>query len=237
MPAAAAIRVAAEMPDDTANGFVFENVSFAWPDGRPVLKSQSFAVPAGILAVVGGPSGSGKSTLLRLMNRLEEPQVGVIYYRGRPLAEFDPPRLRKQVAYLQQMPVVPDITVRQALLMPFAYSVNKGLRPPADDELAARLDRLLLGSVALSGRAAALSVGQRQRLCLARALMTRPDVLLLDEPTASLDRESQAVVEQVAEQLCAEGVTVIMVTHDGFSPTGAPTIQINVQNGKVDIHQ
>lgn len=225
------------MSADRLNCFVFENVSFAWPGGRTVLKSQSFAVPTGVFGVVHGASGAGKSTLLRLMNRLEEPQSGVIYYRGRALADFDPPRLRKQVAYLQQMPVVPDVTVREALLMPFAYGVNKGLPPPGNDELAARLDRLLLGPVGLSERAAALSVGQRQRLCLARALMTKPDVLLLDEPTASLDGESQAVVEQVAEQLCAEGVTVVMVTHAGFSPTGVPAAQINLQNGKVDIRQ
>jgi ABC-type lipoprotein export system ATPase subunit len=65
--------------------------------------------------------------------------------------------------------------------------------------------------------------------------MTEPDVLLLDEPTASLDSESREVVEEMAEQLCSDGTTVIMVTHDGFSPRRTPMVTIHIQDGKVDI--
>lgn len=213
--------------------FVFENVSFTWPGGRKVLKNQDFSIPVGAFAVVRGPSGAGKSTLLRLMNRLEEPQSGVIYYRRRPLSNYDPPRLRQQVAYLQQVPVVSDITVRETLLTPFTFGVNKGLASPSDKKLSMRLDELLLGGVGLDERAAALSVGQRQRLCLARALITGPDTLLLDEPTASLDSESTTVVVQMAEELCKNGATIVMVTHDGFSPRDVPMVEISIQNGKV----
>jgi len=217
------------------NCFEFENVSFAWPGGRTVLADQTFAIADNGFVVVRGPSGSGKSTLLRMMNRLEEPQSGTIRYCGRDLADYDPPRLRQRVAYFQQMPVVADVTVRETLLMPFTFMVNKGLTPPADDDLVDRLEAVHLGMVQPDERAGALSVGQRQRLSLARSLMTGPDVLLLDEPTASLDRESQAVVEQMAEQLCAEGTTIIMVTHDGFSPQRLPMVQIHIQDGKVDV--
>ena len=217
------------------NCFEFENVSFAWPGGRTVLKDQTFTIPDGSLAVVRGPSGAGKSTLLRMMNRLEEPQLGVILYRGTPLADYHPARLRQQVAYLQQMPVVVDVTVRETLLMPFKFTVNKGLTSPSDDDLSARLEGVHLDMLELDERAGALSVGQRQRLSLLRALMTGPDVLLLDEPTASLDSVSQEVVERMAEQLCADGVTVIMVTHDGFSPQGVPMAEIHIQDGTVDI--
>lgn len=217
--------------------FEFKHISFGWPGGRTVLTDQTFTIPAGSFAVVRGPSGAGKSTLLRLMNRLEEPQSGVIRYRGRDLFDYDPPRLRQKVAYLQQMPVVPDVSVRETLLMPFAFGVNKGLTSPTDDELAARLDEVRLGMIGLNEHAAALSGGQRQRLCLVRALMTGPDVLLLDEPTASLDSQSQAVVEQMAEQRCASGVTVIMVTHEGFSPRNLPITEIRLRDGKVEVCQ
>jgi putative ABC transport system ATP-binding protein len=217
--------------------FVFDNASFTWPGGRDVLKSQHFSIPVGTFTVIRGPSGAGKSTLLRLMNRLEELQAGTICYRGSALTDLDPPQLRQQVAYLQQMPVVPNLTVRETLLLPFAFGVNKGLTPPSDDKLTIRLDELLLGNIGLDERAAALSVGQRQRLCLARALMTDPDTLLLDEPTASLDSESKTVVARVAQRLCKDGVTVIMVTHEGFSPQGLPKLEINIQNGKVEVIQ
>jgi putative ABC transport system ATP-binding protein len=215
--------------------FEFENVSFTWPGGRTVLEDQTFTIPDERFAVVRGPSGAGKSTLLRMMNRLEEPQLGVIRYRGNALADYHPARLRQRVAYLQQLPVVADATVRENLLLPFRFAVNKGLAAPTDDDLCARLAEVHLDMLKLDERAGALSVGQRQRLSLVRALMTGPDVLLLDEPTASLDSESQEVVEQMAEQLCTDGTTVIMVTHDGFSPQGVPMAEILIQNGKVEV--
>jgi putative ABC transport system ATP-binding protein len=215
--------------------FTFERVSFGWPEGRTILRQASFALPEGVFALVHGPSGAGKSTLLRLMNRLEEPQAGTIYYRGRALADCDPSWLRRQVAYLQQTPVVLNVTVRETLLMPFTYTVNKRLALLSDDDLAARLDEVLLGTVGLDERAATLSVGQRQRLCLVRALVAGPDVLLLDEPTASLDRQSQAVVEKMAQQLCAGGVTVVMVTHGEFAPRGVPIARIRIHDAKVDV--
>jgi putative ABC transport system ATP-binding protein len=217
------------------NHFDFENVSFSWPGGRSILKEQSFAIPVGVFTVVRGMSGTGKSTLLRLMNRLEEPQSGVIRYLGRPLSDYEPPRLRKQVAYLQQMPVMPNVTVRETLLSPFAFVANKETVPPTDKELSMRLDELLLGNVGLDDRATALSVGQRQRLCLVRALMSGPDTLLLDEPTASLDNESSKVVERRVEKLCNKGTTVVMVTHDNYMPSDVHVLEIRLRNGKVEL--
>jgi putative ABC transport system ATP-binding protein len=217
--------------------FEFTTVSFGWPGGRTVLTDQTFTLPIGSFAMIRGASGAGKSTLLRLMNRLEEPQSGVIRYRGRDLSDYEPPQLRQQVAYVQQRPVVLNISVRETLLMPFVFAVNKELTPPHDDELTTRLDEVCLGMVGLNEHAAALSGGQQQRLCLVRALMTKPDVLLLDEPTASLDSESRAIVEQMAQQHCASGVTVVMVTHEGFSPRDVPVAEIRLRDGQVDVCQ
>lgn len=216
--------------------FEFQKTSFSWANGRTILKKQSFCIPVGHFTVLRGPSGSGKSTILRMLNRLEEPQSGEILYRGTPLRQYDPPQLRRKVGYLQQTPVVPDLTVRETLLMPFKFNVNKELVVPSDDDLVSRLESLLLHEIDLNDRAAALSGGQRQRLCLARLLMSNElDVLLLDEPTAALDKESKASVEQLSDRLCAQGMTVVMVTHHDFSPLVAPKVEIKVQDGEVRV--
>lgn len=169
------------------------------------------------------------------MNRFETPQQGIIRYLNRSLSDWDPPRLRQQVTYLQQMPVVPDVSVRNILLLPFNFNINKKLTLPSDKSLLAKLDRVQLGTVGLDESAAALSGGQRQRLSLLRALMTEPDVLLLDEPTASLDKESKAVVEEMVEDLCAQGRTIIMITHDDFIPGRVPMAELHIQEGGVKI--
>lgn len=225
------------MPQNSAPCFEFENVSFAWPGGKTILDGQSFSLPKGVFAVVRGPSGSGKSTLLRLMNRLEEPVAGEIRYLGRSLNDWSPPLLRQKVAYLHQMPVVPDLSVRETLCHAFTFNINKALDPPGDSALTAQLERVGLGDVGLGDPAAALSGGQRQRLCLLRAVATGPDVLLLDEPTASLDKESKTVVEEMAGELCAGGTTVVMVTHDDFIPGNTACIEVRVRDGRVEICQ
>jgi len=138
------------MLNEKRHCFEFKHISFAWPGGRTVLEDQTFTIPEGSFVAVHGPSGSGKSTLLRLMNRLVEPQSGTIRYRGHDLADYDPPRLRQRVGYLQQMPVVADVTVRETLLMPFKYAVNKALTPPSDDDLVTRLKEVHLGMVELN---------------------------------------------------------------------------------------
>ena len=215
--------------------FKFEHVSFAWPGGRSVLEKQSFSLPKGGFVLVRGPSGSGKSTLLRLMNRFESAQAGCIRYAGIPLADWNPSRLRRQVVYLQQAPVIRGVSVRETLLQPFGFSVNKDKSPPDDGKIREFLDRLKLDKVDPDDSGAALSGGQRQRLAFLRALFLEPEVLLLDEPAASLDRESRTIVEELAEAHCRQGHTVIMVTHDDFQPGTVPGITLTIDNGKVAV--
>lgn len=215
--------------------FEFEAVSFAWPGGRNILDRQSFCLPSGGFALVRGSSGAGKSTLLRLMNRLEEADAGVIRYRGSSLTDHEPPRLRQEVAYLQQTPVIPDRTVREILLHPFEFRVNREIPQPADAALRDMLDRVCMETVGLDEPGAALSGGQRQRLGLLRTLVTGPRVLLLDEPTASLDDESKTGVRQMAETVCREGTTVVMITHDGFVPAKLPVLEITISGGEVTV--
>ena len=184
--------------------FAFESVSVGPPDARR-LDGLDAELPDGGLTVVAGPSGSGKSTLLRLCNRLEVPSEGTVRHRGTDVAERDPLELRREVAMVFQRPVTFAGTVRDNL-----HEADRSLD---DDACAELLERAGLGSAFLDRDAGELSGGEAQRACLARALATRPRVLLMDEPTSSLDGEAAAVLEDLARKLVEDGTPVIWVTH------------------------
>lgn len=197
-----------------------EGISFAYPDGPSLLEEASFLFDQGGYYLVRGPSGSGKSTLLRLLCRLEEPQCGRLLYHGKPLDKIDPAAYRRRVAYVQQMPTLLAGPVRDNLLLPLAFKANDDLNQPTDSELQSMLDSFLLEGVSLDSQANALSVGQSQRVCLIRSLLLGPEVLLMDEPTASLDMESARVVLDKAQELKQDGMTVVMISHSEERPTG-----------------
>jgi putative ABC transport system ATP-binding protein len=175
--------------------------------GRRVLDSVSADIHAGATAIVG-PSGSGKSTLLRLLNRLADPDEGTVSYRDRPLAEYGPLALRREVSLVPQLPSLLDGTVASNL----AYAA--GL---AGKELDAGRCLRLAG---LDGEFARrdvdkLSVGEQQRTMLARALTQEPDVLLLDEPTSALDPAARDAVEATLAELRRElDISLVVVSHD-----------------------
>jgi putative ABC transport system ATP-binding protein len=185
--------------------FSFEQVSVGPLQARR-LDGLNASLPDGGLSVVAGPSGAGKSTLLRLCNGLEVPSEGCVRHRGEDVAECDPLVLRREVAMVFQRPVT------------FAGTVRDNLREAApasddDDGLAELLERAGLGRAFLDRDAVELSGGEAQRACLARALATQPRVLLMDEPTSSLDGEAAAVLERLARALVDDGTPVVWVTH------------------------
>ena len=160
----------------------------------------SARIPADGLTAMVGPSGAGKTTLLRLLNRLDDPDHGEVLFDGRDVRAYDVIALRKRVQYVGQVPVTFPGTVAQ----------NVG---PAGD-VSALLGRVGLDP-SLAGRAAdRLSVGEAQRMCLARALALAPECLLLDEPTSALDQGSKGGIEALVRSLADDGLTVVMVTHD-----------------------
>ena len=194
-------------PGDTAGAlFSFEDVSVVAPDGTRILDAVSLELPADRTTVVVGPSGAGKSTLLRLCNRLEVPTSGTVRYRGTPLDQLDARAHRRRVGMVFQQPTT------------FPGSVADNLRvadPDADH--AAQHDVLEAAGLdgALHDREAdRLSGGEAQRLCIARALLTGPEVLLLDAPTSSLDADARDEVERLTDRLRERGVTLVWVTHD-----------------------
>ena len=183
--------------------FALEEVTVAGA-GRPRLTDVSVVLEAGGVTVVQGPSGSGKSTLLRLLNRLVAPDAGVVRYRGEDLAARDVLAHRREVGMVFQAPV----------LFPGTVADNLAVAGPEGDP-AALLERVGLAPEAFLDRdAATLSGGEAQRACLARALATGPRVLLMDEPTSALDHDAAAHIEDLARRLAADGVAIVLVTHD-----------------------
>ncbi len=175
-------------------------------DGARVLDDVDLAIGEARITVLLGPSGAGKSTLLRLCNRLEVPTSGIVRYRGDDIATLDPLWLRRQVGMVFQRPT------------PFPGTVadNLAVAAPdaAPDDVEDAMRRAALPIAFLRRDVSGLSGGEAQRACLARTLITKPDVLLMDEPTASVDTDNVALLESAARDLVRHGTTIVWVTHD-----------------------
>lgn len=168
---------------------------------------MTFAVQAGEVFSVVGPSAAGKSTLLRTINRLLEPTAGNIFLDGAPIEEIDPLELRRRIGMVFQLPALFGETVEDTVL----YGVRlTGKR--------ADLEHLLglagLAPSLASRNPQSLSVGQQQRVSIARALALEPEVLLMDEPTSALDQAARQRIEDLIGQLNKElGLTTVVVSH------------------------
>lgn len=193
-------------------------------NGMRALDGLTAAVPGQGVTAVFGPSGAGKSTLLRLCNRLEVPTSGHVSFRGSDIAGIDPLWLRRQVGICFQRPT------------PFPGTVADNLRA-ADPGAADAMMRETLARVALTGSwldrdATALSGGEAQRMCLARTLMARPQVLLLDEPTSAVDAEAATAIERAVRELAADGIPALWVTHDEAQVERAADRVLRIERGR-----
>lgn len=188
--------VASELPI----GFDGVGVAFG---GRVVLEGVSMELRNGAPTVLIGPNGSGKTTFMRLASGLMAPTMGRITYAGRTSARAD------RYAFVLQKPVM----LRRSTAANVAYALTAAGRraePPRIQELLE-----LVGLPEHAGRPARrLSGGEQQRLALARALAREPEVMFLDEPTASLDPGSTNAVEEIIRKAVEQGVKVVMATHD-----------------------
>lgn len=181
---------------------------------RPVLQDISLHVDAGEVLAILGPSGGGKSTLLRLFNRLLEPDSGVILLAGKNIQTIDPPLLRACVPFVAQKPFLFSGSVRDNLQAPARLRRTElpTLNNPGWSEL---LELCQLDPAWLDRDARKLSIGQQQRICLARALAGPCQALLLDEPTSALDRPTADLLAQAFRELARQkNLAVIVVTHD-----------------------
>lgn len=168
-------------------------------DDGPILMLDHAVVEAQGLTAVVGPSGAGKSTLLRLLNRLDDPDAGVVLLDGRDVRDYDVLELRRRVQLVGQVPVT----------FPGTVADNLAVAEPGP-----LLQRVGLSPAIAEREADRLSVGEAQRMCLARSLARQPEVLALDEPTSALDPSSKEGIEGLIRSLADDGLTVVMVTHD-----------------------
>jgi putative ABC transport system ATP-binding protein len=166
----------------------------------------TLAIPSGSTALVG-PSGSGKSTLLRLLNRLADPDEGAVRFHGTDVRELDPLELRRRVGLVPQLPApVPGSVADNVCFGPRLE--GREVDPLRPVQLAG------LDESFLERDASRLSVGEQQRVMLARALALEPEVLLLDEPTASLDAANRDGVVDLIRQRRDAGAAIVGIFHD-----------------------
>lgn len=176
-----------------------------------VLRGVDLRFAAGERIGVIGPSGCGKTTLLRLINRLLDPDEGTVEALGKSTLDWDPLELRRRAALVLQRPAVFDGSIADNILFPFDAAK---LEKPDDIEITKLLNLVELGDIEANHPAASLSVGQQQRLCLARALALNPDILMLDETTSALDPLKARKVLDGIYARCTTGMTLIHVTHE-----------------------
>jgi phosphonate transport system ATP-binding protein len=201
-----------------------DNLHKRYRTGDEALRGVSFAVPSGQILGLIGPSGSGKSTLIRCVNRLVEPTAGQIFLDDLELSALSRPELRKarrRIAMIfQEFALVERLTVMENVLsgrlgyVPFWRSFARRYPAPDVDKAFALLERVGVLDQA-DKRADALSGGQRQRVGIARALEQDPELLLIDEPTASLDPKTSRQIMRLIREVCAErNLPAIINIHD-----------------------
>ncbi|GAA1076859.1 amino acid ABC transporter ATP-binding protein [Tsukamurella spumae] len=197
-----------------------------------VLRGVDIDVPAGTTTTVIGPSGSGKSTLLRVLNRLHEPQSGDILLDGRSVLGDDPDELRRRIGMVfQQFNLFPHKSVADNVAL--GPRKLRGLSAEEARELAlAELEVVGLREKA-DARPSSLSGGQQQRVAIARALAMRPQVMFFDEATSALDPELVKGILALMTECSAEGMTMVVVTHEmGYARTVSDNV-VFMDAGKV----
>lgn len=197
---------------------------------KKVFNGLSYDFIPGRFYVIRGESGCGKTTLLKCLSSLIDVESGEVSYSVKlPIIE-----LRRKIQYLPQLPVVFEGTVKENLLKPFSFKPYQS-EAPNDALLKDRMSELFSEEIQLDKNCSKLSQGEKQRMALCRALLINPDVLLCDEPTASLDGKSRKVVEQkIAEFAQSKSKTVIFISHHEELLVEQKVTFLQFLNGKLE---
>jgi ATP-binding cassette subfamily B protein len=220
-------------PEDLDGELILDDLRFSYPEGPEIFSGANVTIPAGTRVGILGDSGIGKSTLLDLLQLHLHPRAGRILVDGHDIAQFDPRLWRARIAVVPQDPVI----FRDSLANNVRYSVPNA----SNEEIVEACSRAGLDSLVeklpqgidtiVSERGASLSGGERQRIALARALLQKPVVLLLDEPTSAVDPEAELVLVRQIEHLFA-GTTQLVVSHRPSALANAELV-LAVENGKL----
>ncbi len=199
---------------ELAGQIVFEHVGFSYNQDSVVLSDLSMALQAGQMVALVGPSGAGKTTITGLIPRLFEPTSGHIFIDGYDLQDVQIRSLREQIAIVPQEPALFGGTIRENIAYGRLDATREEIEAAALAANAAEfIARLPQGYESTVGeRGVQLSAGQRQRIAIARAILRNPRILILDEATASLDNESEALVQDALNRLM-RGRTTLIIAH------------------------
>ena len=189
------------------------------PDGSVLvsaLRGVDLDVPAGQSLAIMGPSGSGKSTLMNILGCLDQPTSGSISIAGQDVSSLNDAELSlvrgKQIGFVfQSFNLIQQLTIEENVEVPLFY--RRVRAPQRRIEATAILDRVGLGD-RIGHKPSELSGGQQQRAAVARALVTNPSILLADEPTGNLDSKTGNDILQLFDEMNADGLTIMVVTHD-----------------------
>jgi putative ABC transport system ATP-binding protein len=201
------------------------------------LDRVSARVASGEFVAIVGPSGSGKSTLMSILGCLDRPTSGAYYLDGRDVSSLGKNELatvrNRQIGFVfQSFNLLPRLSALNNVLLPLLYNPDKALTETEHhDRAVAALEAVGLGH-RLHHRPNQLSGGQQQRVAIARALVNRPSLILADEPTGNLDTKSSQEVMELLHQLNAQGVTLVMVTHEPDMAAEAER-EIHMRDGQV----
>lgn len=198
-------------------------------DQEKILDGVDFSIDKGERITITGPSGGGKSTLLKIIASILTPTEGKVRYKGEDLAEIDPIEYRKKVSYFFQNATLFDQTVRDNLAFPYQIREEEF----NEKKSVSMLERMKLNRSYLDKAVKDLSGGEKQRVALVRNLLYKPEVILLDEVTSSLDAANKDIIYAILDELNQkEQMTILSVTHDEREIQQADRI-IRIINGKV----
>ena len=215
---------------------IFKNVSKRYPDGYVALNNIDLTVESGEMVFLTGHSGAGKSTLLKLIAAIERPTSGTITISGQNIAQLKLsaiPYLRRKIGFIfQDHKLLFDRSVFDNVLLPLQIS-------NFDNKIVAGRVRAALDKVGLLAKEKAmpiaLSGGERQRLCIARAVVHRPSILIADEPTGNLDIEYAQDIMSMFTSFNQVGVTVLIATHDASLLRDTEHRILSLKQGKLAI--
>lgn len=200
-----------------------------------VLHGLTFNIEQGEFVAIMGPSGSGKSTLMHIIGFLDKPSSGTFKFIGQDVSSFDDNKLahlrNKEVGFVfQSFNLLPRTSVFDNVSLPLAYT--KGLSKDEKDERAKEAVDAVELTHRINNLSNQLSGGEKQRVAIARSLVTQPAIIFADEPTGNLDSKSGAQVMEILNKLNEEGKTIILVTHEQYTAEYAKRI-IKLKDGLI----